>query len=148
MFCTNCGKENENDAVYCIECGHEMNKTATSKSNIKLPDMKIKNKKVVTVAVAVIMLIFVGSFVLGGRSYKKTVDLFVKYSVSEADVKMVFDKLVPSKVMDYALEESGHSRSDYRREVKKINEDLQRNIEQVEKQYDVKWKNFKGRRSG
>ena len=31
MFCTNCGKENENDAVYCVECGHLMNKTAVKK---------------------------------------------------------------------------------------------------------------------
>lgn len=143
MFCTNCGKENDNDAVYCIECGHEMGKTAASKRNFKMPDVKIKNKNAVTVVAAIIMLVLVGSFVFGGRSYKKTIDLFVKYSISEADVKMVFDKLVPSKVIDYALEDAGQSRSDYRREVKKINEELQRNIEQIEDQYDVKWKNCK-----
>ena len=96
-----------------------------------------------TAIAAVIILILVGSFIFGGRSYKKTIDLFVKYSVSEADVKMVFDKLIPSKVIDYALEDAGQSRSDYRRDIKKANEDLQNNIKQIEKQYDVKWKNCK-----
>lgn len=143
MFCTNCGKENDNDAVYCIECGHEMNKSAVPKINLKMPVLKIKNKKNVTVVAAIIMLILAGSLAFGGRSYKKTINLFVKYSISEADVKMVFNKLVPSKVIDYALEDAGQSRSDYRREVKKINEELQENIEQIEKQYDVKWKNCK-----
>lgn len=143
MFCTNCGKENENDAVYCVECGHLMNKTAVKKGNIKIPDVKIKNKKSVIAIAAVIMLVLVGSFIFGGRSYKKTIDLFVKYTISEADVKMVFDKLVPSKVIDYALKDAGKSRSDYRRDIKEANEDLQNNIKQVEKQYDVKWKNCK-----
>lgn len=143
MFCTNCGKENDNDAVFCSECGHLMNENAAKKSELKVPDVKIKNKKFVTAIAAVIILILVGSFIFGGRSYKKTIDLFVKYSVSEADVKMVFDKLIPSKVIDYALEDAGQSRSDYRRDIKKANEDLQNNIKQIEKQYDVKWKNCK-----
>ncbi len=143
MFCTHCGKENDYDAVYCIECGHEMIEASSKKINFKMPDIKIKNKKAVTAVAAVVLLVLVGSFVFGGRSYKKTIDMLVKYGNSELDVKLVFDKLIPSKVIDYALEDAGQSRSDYRKEVKKINEELQRNVEQIEDQYDVKWKNCK-----
>lgn len=144
MFCTNCGKENESDAVYCIECGHEMNEASSKKINLKIPDITIKNKKAVTAVAAVVLLVLVGSFVFGRRSYKKTINLFVKYSTPDKmDIMKMYDELVPAKVMDYARKESETSRSEFKKEMKKLEEDAERNYKQIEEQYDVKMKDIK-----
>lgn len=144
MFCTHCGKENESDAVYCIECGHEVNEASSKKINLKIPDIKIKNKKAVTVAAAVIVLVLMGSFILGGRSYKKTINLLVKYSTPEKmDLVRIYDELVPSKVIDYAVKEGEISRSKLKKEIKEMEEDAKRSYEQIGKQYDVEMKNIK-----
>ena len=144
MFCTHCGKENDNDAVYCIECGHEVNEASSKKINLKIPDIKIKNKKAVTAVAAIVLLVLVGNFVFGGRSYKKTINLFVKYSTPEKlDLMKVYDELIPSKVVDYAMKESETSRSEFKKEMKKLEEDAERSYKQIAEQYDVKMKDIK-----
>ena len=149
MFCGKCGHENEEDAVFCTECGARLDGGASA-SFIGAETVAVnvsadaKNRKIgmIAVAAAAIVLIAFGTFVFGGRSYKKTIALYVEYS-NKLDMEAICDKLVPSKIIDYMNEKDGISRSEYRKGIKQMEKEMEESIEEIEKQYDVKWKNCK-----
>ena len=149
MFCGKCGHENEEDAVFCTECGARLDGGAsaafigaeTAAVNVSA-DAKNRKIGMIAVAAAAIVLIAFGTFVFGGRSYKKTIALLVKYTY-EPDIEAVYDKLIPSKVINYNMKEKEISRSEFREKIKHDNEELEELFEEVQKQYNVKWKNCK-----
>ena len=100
----------------------------------------MKNKLVRAIAV-VALIVVAGSLVFGGRSYKKTVNMYMKASF-EGDATTIFS-LISSKMFDYGLEESGYERSDKRQIIKDTKESMKKDIERMESQTGIKWKDIK-----
>ena len=137
MFCTHCGTKNDEDANFCIECGRSLDE----KKGFHIPGFNFRRKQIFVAIAAVVLVVFVGNMLLGGRGYKKTIDMYMTASF-EADAKTMFS-LIPSKMLDYGLEESGYDSSDKRRLIKKIDDEMQSDIERVERSAGKKWKDIK-----
>ena len=55
MYCSNCGKELEDDALFCQECGQEVKTTINMKSENRL----LKKKSYFIVGIAIGILVFI-----------------------------------------------------------------------------------------
>ena len=98
MLCKKCGTENPDGAKYCSKCGKALNEKSPAKKN---------REKGIVLAVCVIVAVVLLVYTLGGRSYKKTIDTFVT-SQFAVDAQSIVE-LLPEKVVDKALEETGYS---------------------------------------
>ena len=101
MLCKKCGTENPDGAKYCSKCGKALNEKSPAKKN---------REKGIVLAVCVIVAVVLLVYTLGGRSYKKTIDTFVT-SQFAVDAQSIVE-LLPEKVVDKALEETGYSKTE------------------------------------
>lgn len=141
MFCGKCGTQNADDARFCTGCGAKLNEGQTVKSPASaVGDANNKNRKIGMIAVAVVVVLLVVLFVglFGGRSYKKTVDMFIT-ATFEADAETIFE-LLPEKMIDYALEDEGYDDDELDELIDEANEDLENQIRQIERYYGEDWK--------
>ena len=81
--------------------------------------------------VAVVLLVYT----LGGRSYKKTIDTFVtsKFAVDAQSIV----ELLPEKVVDKALEETGYSKTEL---VDEANDSLKKQVDSLDQSLGDDWK--------
>ena len=127
MFCGKCGKENNDDAVFCTECGAPLNgnQPLPQEEAAKMADgASTKNRKIGVIAVvaAAVLVIAFGMLLFGGRSYKKTVNQYVNASF-EADAKTIF-KLIPAKAVKYGLEDAGYDAKDQKKAIREMKDSM------------------------
>lgn len=141
MFCTKCGAKNDDDAVFCLECGAKFGGGQAARSSAPAAaSPNDKNRKVGMIAVGVAVVIVIGLVIalFGGRSYKATVKKYVNASF-EPDAKAIM-KLFPKKMLDYAMEEEGYDDDDLDALIDEGNDALQSQIDYIEEYLGKDWK--------
>ncbi len=115
MFCGKCGAKLNDGAAFCTSCGASQTPTAAQPPVADAaPEVSRGNNKnrkigIIAVAVAIALLIGLCSAVFGGRSYKATVNKYVKAQFA-GDIEDIVD-LMPKKVFNYVLEQEGYDKS-------------------------------------
>lgn len=126
MLCKKCGTENPDGAKYCSKCGKALNEKSTAK--------KYREKGIV-LALCVIVAVVLLVYTLGGRSYKKTIDTFVT-SQFAVDAQSIVE-LLPEKVLDKELEETGYSKTEL---VEETNDSLKKQVDYIDQYLGDDWK--------
>ena len=126
MLCKKCGTENPDGAKYCSKCGKALNEKSTAKKN---------REKGIVLALCVIVAVVLLVYTLGGRSYKKTIDTFVT-SQFAVDAQSIVE-LLPEKVLDKELEESGYSKTEL---VEETNDSLKKQVDYIDQYLGDDWK--------
>lgn len=126
MLCKKCGMENPDGARYCSKCGKALNEKATVKK-----DREKEKSIALCVVVAIILLVYT----FGGRSYKKTIDTFVT-SQFAVDAQSIIE-LLPEKVVDKALEETGYNKTEL---VNEANDSLRKQVDYLDQSLGDDWK--------
>lgn len=136
MFCGKCGAQNADQAVFCKNCGSQLQAGQVSSSVVSDVCVNKKNQKIGVIAVAAIVVaaIIVAIVLFGGRSYKKTVNSFFD-ATFEADAEKIVD-LMPKGVIDYALEEADMDMDDM---VDMIQEELEDQIDSLNNYLGDDW---------
>lgn len=141
MYCGKCGAQNADDADFCANSGAKLKKSApTTATTVSVPNQNDKNRKVgmIAVAIAAVIVVILGVFLFGGRSYKVTVEKYVDASM-DANAKAIVD-LIPKKVMDYALEQDGYDSSDLDDLISDLDEQLQDQMDSIDSYLGEGWK--------
>lgn len=117
MYCKYCGEQNPDHAMFCKKCGKKLNEEKKAdpvmkdgmgySSNIpESPKKSIKVRPSVVVIIAAVLIVIVAATQLfGGRSYKKTVDMFIT-SIMQGDGKTLL-KVIPEDLIEYGMKEDG-----------------------------------------
>lgn len=126
MLCKKCGTENPDGAKYCSKCGKALNEKSTAKKN---------REKGIVLALCVIVAVVLLVYTLGGRSYKKTIDTFVT-SQFAVDAQSIVE-LLPEKVLDKELEETGYSKIEL---VEETNDSLKKQVDYIDQYLGDDWK--------
>ena len=126
MLCKICGTENPDGAKYCSKCGKALNEKSTAKKN---------REKGIVLALCVIVAVVLLVYTLGGRSYKKTIDTFVT-SQFAVDAQSIVE-LLPEKVLDKELEETGYSKTEL---VEETNDSLKKQVDYIDQYLGDDWK--------
>ena len=126
MLCKKCGTENPDGAKYCSKCGKALNEKSPAKKN---------RENGIVLAVCVIVAVVLLVYTLGGRSYKKTIDTFVT-SQFAVDAQSIVE-LLPEKVVDKALEETGYSKTEL---VDEANDSLKKQVDSLDQSLGDDWK--------
>ena len=126
MLCKKCGTENPDGAKYCSKCGKALNEKSTAKKN---------REKGIVLALCVIVAVVLLVYTLGGRSYKKTIDTFVT-SQFAVDAQSIVE-LLPEKVSDKELEETGYSKTEL---VEETNDSLKKQVDYIDQYLGDDWK--------
>ena len=126
MLCKKCGTENPDGAKYCSKCGKALNEKSTAKKN---------REKGIVLALCVIVAVVLLVYTLGGRSYKKTIDTFVT-SQFAVDAQSIVE-LLPEKVLDKELEETGYSKTEL---VEETNDSLKKQVDNIDQYLGDDWK--------
>lgn len=126
MLCKKCGTENPDGAKYCSKCGKALNEKSTAKKN---------REKGIVLAWCVIVAVVLLVYTLGGRSYKKTIDTFVT-SQFAVDAQSIVE-LLPEKVLDKELEETGYSKTEL---VEETNDSLKKQVDYIDQYLGDDWK--------
>ena len=117
MFCKYCGEQNPDNAVFCKKCGGKLNegqpKETTAENgggfvsnNPNPPKKSFKIRpSIIAIAAAVLVVIIAATQLFGGRSYKKTIDLFIT-SVMDGDGAGLV-KTLPDELVEYGMEQDG-----------------------------------------
>ena len=141
MFCGKCGAENQDNAEFCTNCGTKLNKgVKTNTVAVSLPNKNNKDRKVgmIAVAAAAIIIIILGIFLFGGRSYKATIKKYVN-ATFDADAAELFS-LIPKNMVDYMLEEDGYDRGDLDDLFDQINDELEDQMDSLDSYLGEGWK--------
>ena len=126
MLCKKCGTENPDGAKYCSKCGNALIEKSTAKKN---------REKGIVLALCVIVAVVLLVYTLGGRSYKKTIDTFVT-SQFAVDAQSIVE-LLPEKVLDKELEETGYSKTEL---VEETNDSLKKQVDYIDQYLGDDWK--------
>ena len=126
MLCKKCGTENPDGAKYCSKCGKALNEKSPAKKN---------REKGIVLALCAIVAVVLLVYTLGGRSYKKTIDTFVT-SQFAVDAQSIVE-LLPEKVVDKALEETGYSKTEL---VDEANDSLKKQVDSLDQSLGDDWK--------
>ena len=126
MLCKKCGTQNPDGAKYCSKCGKALNEKSTAKKN---------REKGIVLALCVIVAVVLLVYTLGGRSYKKTIDTFVT-SQFAVDAQSIVE-LLPEKVLDKELEETGYSKTEL---VEETNDSLKKQVDYIDQYLGDDWK--------
>lgn len=126
MLCKKCGTENPDGAKYCSKCGKALNEKSTAKKN---------REKGIVLALCVIVAVVLLVYTLGRRSYKKTIDTFVT-SQFAVDAQSIVE-LLPEKVLDKELEETGYSKTEL---VEETNDSLKKQVDYIDQYLGDDWK--------
>lgn len=126
MLCKKCGTENPDGAKYCSKCGKALNEKSTAKKN---------REKGIVLALCVIVAVVLLVYTLGGRSYKKTIDTFVT-SQFAVDAQSIVE-LLPEKVLDKELEETGYSKTEL---LEETNDSLKKQVDYINQYLGDDWK--------
>lgn len=126
MLCKKSGTENPDGAKYCSKCGKALNEKSTAKKN---------REKGIVLALCVIVAVVLLVYTLGGRSYKKTIDTFVT-SQFAVDAQSIVE-LLPEKVLDKELEETGYSKTEL---VEETNDSLKKQVDYIDQYLGDDWK--------
>ena len=126
MLCKKCGTENPDGAKYCSKFGKALNEKSTAKKN---------REKGIVLALCVIVAVVLLVYTLGGRSYKKTIDTFVT-SQFAVDAQSIVE-LLPEKVLDKELEETGYSKTEL---VEETNDSLKKQVDYIDQYLGDDWK--------
>lgn len=126
MLCKKCGTENPDGAKYCSKCGKALNEKSTAKKN---------REKGIVLALCVIVAVVLLVYTLRGRSYKKTIDTFVT-SQFAVDAQSIVE-LLPEKVLDKELEETGYSKTEL---VEETNDSLKKQVDYIDQYLGDDWK--------
>ncbi len=117
MFCKYCGEQNPDNAVFCKKCGAKLNEgqpkeTAAGNgggfvsNNPNPPKKSFKIRpSVIAITAVVLVVIIAATQLFGGRSYKKTIDLFIT-SVMDGDGAGLV-KTLPDELVEYGMEQDG-----------------------------------------
>lgn len=136
-ICGYCGAKNQEDVAFCEECGAPLCNSAPVASGPnpvkEKPEAHKRNRivgiSIVAVVVAACIAIAVGIF--GGRSYKSTVDKYIR-ATFEADGKTMLT-LLPEELIKVACEEEDMTE---REAAKEITKELEDTVDYYNSHYD------------
>ena len=142
MFCGKCGAKNADSARFCTKCGAKLNPGEVPSHNPSVhagsADQNEANRRVgmIATAVAAVLVVFLCLALFGGRSYKATVNTYVKASTG-LKAKPILS-LLPDQIIDYAVEvEEYENRAELVEEVEEILKDQH---DYIEKNLGDDWK--------
>lgn len=94
MFCSNCGSEMPNDALFCEKCGTKVEEenvqTNTASPNAavqSLPQGKPIDPKMIVIAVAVVVVLLIGGMIIKNRKVRVELDDYITVEFSGYDSK-------------------------------------------------------------
>lgn len=102
----------------------------------KLKALNAKQKKIAAGAAGgAVLLVVLCAVLLGGRGYKKTVDIFVNKGIKDPDAKAVVD-LVPDKI----FKEAGYDKEDMKEYIEKLDSGCAKQQKQLKELLGKNWK--------
>ena len=139
MFCGKCGAKNSDNAQICTNCGAKLKKSNSKKRIHTDPIQDAKNKKIGIIAVVttIIIIVIIGTFLFGGRSYKSTIDKFINETFN-ANGEAILD-LMPEKMIDYALAEENYDSDELEDLIDDIDDELQEQVDYFDKYFGEGW---------
>lgn len=140
MYCSKCGTYMNDDDKFCPNCGTGADGQApaavvSGPKPVRAPRKKLSNKALIGIlagaAAVVIAVVLILIFTLGGsNSPEGVINKFVKAYFNE-DLEGMLEASVPDEVLDYVLREEGMSRSEFQRQLK----NAQAEIDSYRKEY-------------
>lgn len=131
MFCKYCGEQNPDNASFCKKCGGKLKEGQKTDSKSKnggefaIDNLNSQKKSfkirpsIIAIATVIFVVIITATQLFGGRSYKKTIDIFFTSVMNGDGEKLI--KTLPDEMIDYAMEEEGYTS---REEIEQKIEDL------------------------
>lgn len=139
MYCGKCGAKNTDGAMYCANCGEKLNNRYTVQQGTFETEISDNNKSrkvgIIVIAAAAVLCFVIISSIFGGRSYKSTVKKYINAQF-KGDAKTIV-KLIPNKIMDYTLEETGYKKGEL---IDEMEEEIQEQIDYLDEYLGDKWK--------
>lgn len=136
MFCGNCGKQIADDSVFCPECGERIDgagsvvpKTYDVQTN-NSATRKNKRVGIAVVAVAAVLVVILGVFLFGGRSYERLIKIYMAAQF-EGDVKTIVG-LFPDELMEAVRDEMDMTEKEF---ITEVNDQLQDALDQLDSLY-------------
>lgn len=134
MFCGKCGTKNDEGTNFCVNCGAKLNREASAPQKpVAAPAVSsdARNRKVgmIAVAVAVVVVLFLGFLLFGGRSAETTAKKFVK-AATRGDAKAML-KLMPKKGLEYSLKQEGYDKGDLDKLTDELEDQLEKGMESL-----------------
>ena len=137
MFCGKCGASNGEGAVFCSSCGAKIDVGKPVVSSGQTSNVEKKKKGIFFVILLAIVVAAVAMFFLGGRSYEKTIEQYVNAQF-KVDAEAIFE-LLPEEVVNYTLRKSGYSRSQFDKLVDGLNDEIQNQLDYIERYLGSDW---------
>ena len=143
MYCTKCGKQNEDNAKFCVACGEKLDGTQGQSTayqmgiNMPYQAKKKSHKKAVIgiTVVAVILILIISAGTSGsGRGYEETVDKYLTAQF-DGDAEAVFE-MIPEKAVDYLAEEADYDKDEM---IQEVNKSLKKQMNQIDKYLGNDW---------
>lgn len=126
--CGKCQSPFVNNSTFCGKCG------APRSEGVAAPVTTL-NFKLLAAVIAVVLLIgFTCSFFLGRQGYKKVIDIYFKASFTD-DADRILD-ILPDEVIEYALEEEGYDRNEYREGRKELQKYIEETLSEAQDYLD------------
>lgn len=113
MYCGNCGTKNDDTAAFCQSCGAPLRAAQGNPADTAAaPQRRVSDRKVgmIATAVAVVVVLLAGWLLLGGRSYKATVNQLFDAAM-DGDAEEILE-LIPRDVIEQTMEKNGMDRGD------------------------------------
>ena len=142
MICGKCGAKNLDDATFCRECGAPLNEgrgeNAATATRVIPAQSSQRNRKIGIIAVAVVVVVaaIVLIALLGGRSYRATVDQYIEATFSGNIDEML--ELFPEEMLDYAAAAS--EGIDWAALENELGDTIRDYLDMVDSQYGSDWK--------
>lgn len=141
MYCGKCGAEIVQDTAFCSQCGASLE---MEEPNLNTNTQEIKsdsqNRKVGIIVfaalVGVVMITIL--YILGGRSYKSTINKYFEATIN-ADAKKII-KLIPESVIEEALKEEGYEKKEKKLFIEEGEKKLQESIDTINDTAGEDWK--------
>lgn len=143
MYCTKCGKQNEDNAKFCVACGEKLDGTQEQSTayqmGINMPyqaKKKSHKKAVIGIAVvAVILILIISAGTSGsGRGYEETVDKYLTAQF-DGDAEAVFE-MIPEKAVNYLAEEADYDKDEM---IQEVNKSLKQQMNKIDKYLGKDW---------
>ena len=139
MFCGKCGARNDDNVAFCCQCGAKLNDNSSQMGSVDAVNPMSQNDRnrkigIAAVAAAAVVVVLLLISLLGGRSYKKTIDQLIN-GIFECDAEAIV-KLMPDAVIKNVVQLEDMTREEM---IEELDEGVRDQIEDIREELGSDW---------